>query len=95
MPARVNIYFVIAWRRGTENLLGSSLVRAILCSALTTAAAFIGLCFSTHPGTAGIGQLLTISLAWTLVTTLVFEPALLGPPPRPKEVRHEMAAAKG
>ena len=29
-----------------------------------------------------MGELLMISLGWTLVTTLFFLPALLGPPPR-------------
>jgi hypothetical protein len=28
-----------------------------------------------------MGELLVISLAWTLLTTLFFLPALLGPPP--------------
>jgi uncharacterized protein len=77
-----NIYFVIAWRSGETNLLESSLTRAVLFSALTTATAFGSLWFSTHPGTASMGKLLMISLGWTLVTALLFEPALLGPPPR-------------
>ena len=77
-----NIYFVIAWRSGASNLLQSSLTRAVLFSALTTASAFGSLWLSPHPGTASMGKLLLISLAWTLVTALLFEPALLGPPPR-------------
>ena len=76
-----NIYFVIAWRNGETNLLRSSLARAVLFSALTTGASFGSLIISTHPGTAGIGELLMIALGWTLVTALVFEPALLGHPP--------------
>ncbi len=76
-----NIYFVIAWRNGETNLLSSSLARAVLFSALTTGAAFGSLILSPHPGTAGIGELLMIALGWTLVTALLFEPALLGPPP--------------
>ena len=36
---------------------------------------------SVHPGTASMGELLMISLFWTLVTTLFLSPALLGPPP--------------
>jgi hypothetical protein len=35
-----NIYFVMAWRNGTGDLLSSSLTRAILYSALTTGTAF-------------------------------------------------------
>ena len=77
-----NIYFVIAWRSGASNLLQSSLTRAVLFSALTTASAFGSLWLSPHPGTASMGKLLLISLAWTLVTALLFEPALLGSPPR-------------
>ena len=76
-----NIYFVIAWRNGETNLLRSSLARAVLFSALTTGASFGALILSPHPGTSGIGELLLISLGWTLVTALLFEPALLGPPP--------------
>jgi len=74
-----NIYFVMAWRSGRTNLLRSSLARAVLFSALTTGTAFGSLWFSSHPGTASMGRLLLISLAWTLATALLFEPALLGP----------------
>ncbi len=76
-----NIYFVVAWRAGARNLLQSSLTRAIIFSALTTASGFGSLWLSSHPGTASMGQLLIISLGWTLFTTLFFLPALLGPPP--------------
>ena len=79
-----NIYFVIAWRNGETNLLRSSLARAVLFSALTTGASFGSLILSPHPGTSGIGELLMIALFWTLVTALLFEPALLGPPPERK-----------
>jgi len=73
-----NIYFVMAWRSGEAKLLQSSLARAVFFSALTTATAFAGLCLSAHPGTASMGELLLISLGWTLVTALLFEPSLLG-----------------
>ena len=76
-----NIYFVVAWRAGSRTLLQSSLTRAIIFSALTTASGFGSLWLSNHPGTASMGELLVISLAWTLFTTLFFLPALLGPPP--------------
>jgi uncharacterized protein len=76
-----NIYFVMAWRRGATHLLQSSLTRAILFSALTTGTAFGSLCLSNHPGTASMGYLLTVSLACTLASSLLFLPALLGPPP--------------
>lgn len=77
-----NIYFVMAWRRGEGNLLESPLTRAVLFSALTTSAAFGSLCLSSHPGTSSMGRLLMLSLAWTLLVALVFEPTLLGPPRR-------------
>jgi hypothetical protein len=72
-----SIYFVIASRESTTGLLQTSLTRAILFSALTTSTAFGSLWLSRHPGTASMGKLLAISLSWTLVTTLIFLPALL------------------
>jgi hypothetical protein len=78
-----NIYFVAAWRAGETAMLRSSLMRAVVFSALTTATAFGALWLSTHPGTASMGRLLMISLGWELVVTLLFRPALLAnPPPR-------------
>ena len=74
-----NIYFVVAWRAGAKNFLQSSLTRAVIFSALTTASGFGTLWLSKHPGTASMGELLMISLGWTLVTTLFVSPALLGP----------------
>ncbi len=76
------IYFVMAWRGGEAHLLRSSLARAVFFSALTTATGFGSLAFSSHPGTAGMGKLLMISLCWTLVTALILQPALMGPPRR-------------
>jgi hopanoid biosynthesis associated RND transporter like protein HpnN len=77
-----HIYFVMAWRAGGEHLLESSLTRAVFFSALTTATGFGSLWASSHPGTASMGKLLMISLLWTLVSALLFQPALMGPPPR-------------
>ncbi|HEY8612163.1 MAG TPA: MMPL family transporter, partial [Roseomonas sp.] len=76
-----NIYFVLAWRAGEHDLLQSSLTRAVVFSALTTATAFGALWLSSHPGTASMGRLLMISLGWELVVTLLFRPALLATPP--------------
>jgi hopanoid biosynthesis associated RND transporter like protein HpnN len=75
-----HIYFVMAWRGGATDLLQSSLARAVLFSAIATGSAFGSLALSHHPGTASMGKILMISLAWTLVCALIFEPALLGPP---------------
>ncbi|WP_174279480.1 MMPL family transporter [Sphingomonas bacterium] len=77
-----HIYFVMAWRGGATALLQSPLARAVLFSALATGTAFGSLWLSHHPGTASMGKILMLSLAWTLVCALVFEPALLGPPRR-------------
>lgn len=74
-----HIYFVMAWWAGGTHLLQTSLARAVLFSALATGAAFGALWFSHHPGTASMGLILMISLVWTLICALIFEPALLGP----------------
>jgi len=80
-----NIYFVVAWRAGAKNLLQSSLTRAVIFSAMTTATGFGPLWLSIHPGTSSMGELLMISLFWTLMTTLFLSPALLGPPPKKRD----------
>ncbi len=72
-----NIYFVMNWRAGRRDPLGSATARAIVFSALTTGSAFGSLAWSAHPGTASMGALLLISLACTLFASLVFIPALL------------------
>jgi hypothetical protein len=77
-----HIYFVMAWSTGAQNLLQSSLARAVMFSAFATGTAFGSLWLSTHPGTASMGKILMISLIWTLICALIFEPALLGPPPK-------------
>jgi uncharacterized protein len=76
-----HIYFVMSWRSGGSHLLTSSLARAVFFSALTTATGFGSLWLSSHPGTASMGKLLMISLIWTLVSALIFQPALMGAPP--------------
>jgi uncharacterized protein len=79
-----NIYFVMNWREGRRAVLASPTARAILFSALTTATAFGSLALSHHPGTASMGDLLLISLGCTLLSSLLFIPALLAslnPPP--------------
>ncbi|MGO9007718.1 MAG: MMPL family transporter [Beijerinckiaceae bacterium] len=74
------IYFVMAWRGGTINLLQTSLTRAIFFSAMTTATAFGSLWLSNHPGTSSMGKLLALSLVCTLAAAILFQPALMGPP---------------
>ncbi len=82
-----NIYFVMNWRDGQHNPLGSATARAILFSALTTGTAFGSLALSAHPGTASMGMLLLISLGCTLLASLVFIPALLASVTRPVDQR--------
>jgi uncharacterized protein len=82
-----NIYFVMNWRAGQHHPLGSATARAILFSALTTGTAFGSLALSGHPGTASMGTLLLISLACTLLASLVFIPALLASMGSPQKDR--------
>jgi uncharacterized protein len=74
------IYFVMAWRSGRTKLLQSSLTRAVIFSAATTATAFGSLWLSSHPGTSSMGKLLALSLACTLAAAVLFQPALMGKP---------------
>ena len=76
-----HIYFVMAWRHGARDLLQTPLTRAVVFSALATGSAFGSLWLSDHPGTSSMGLILMISLVWTLVCALIFEPALLGTAP--------------
>jgi hopanoid biosynthesis associated RND transporter like protein HpnN len=80
-----HIYFVMSWRSGGSHLLTSSLARGVFFSALATATGFGSLWASSHPGTASMGKLLMISLLWTLVSALLFQPALMGPMRRQNE----------
>ena len=77
------IYYIMAWRAGQTGLLQSSLTRAVIFSALTTAAAFASLSLSGHPGTASMGRLLALTLATTMVAAVLFQPLLMG---KPREV---------
>jgi uncharacterized protein len=78
------IYYIMAWRAGRTNLLQSSLTRAVIWSALTTATAFGSLWLSQHPGTSSMGKLLALSLVCTLAAAVLFQPALMGKPRRVK-----------
>jgi hopanoid biosynthesis associated RND transporter like protein HpnN len=74
------IYYITAWRAGQTALLQSSLTRAVIFSAMTTATAFGSLWLSSHPGTSTMGKLLALSLACTLAAAVLFQPVLMGPP---------------
>jgi hypothetical protein len=90
------IYYILAWRRGQTDFLQSALTRAVFFSALLTATAFGSLWLSAHPGTSSMGKLLALSLACTLTSAVLFQPALMGeprkkagdPPPKPDVEQH-------
>jgi uncharacterized protein len=60
-----------------RNLLHTSTSRAVIISGLTTVASFGSLSFSSHPGTASMGQLLTMGVLLTMVCTLLVLPSIL------------------
>lgn len=79
-----SIYFVMNWRQGVVAPLQTGTARAVLFSACTTAAAFGCLAISSHDGTSGMGILLSIALGYSLLSTLIVQPALLAMLPRQK-----------
>jgi predicted RND superfamily exporter protein len=82
------IYYVMAWRAGETNFLQSSLTRAVLFSAATTATAFGSLWFSHHPGTSSMGRLMALALATTLAAAVLFQPALLSTQRKTRPLPH-------
>ncbi len=74
------IYYVMAWRRGSTDLLQSTLTRAVLFSALTTGTAFGSLWLSPEPGLSSMGKLMALALLCTMSAAVLFQPALMGPP---------------
>jgi len=78
------IYYILSWRTGRTKLLQSSLTRAVIFSAATTATAFGSLWLSSHPGTSSMGKLMALSLCCTLAAAVLFQPALMG---RPRAIR--------
>ena len=74
------IYYIMAWRAGSTNLLQSTLTHAVFYSALTTATAFGSLWLSNQPGMSSMGKLMALALVCTLAAAILFQPALMGPP---------------
>ncbi|MCP3903635.1 MAG: MMPL family transporter [Planctomycetes bacterium] len=66
-----------------EALLHTSTARAVVYSAFTTIMSFGNLAFTAHRGTASMGQLLTLGIVFTLLTTLIMLPAFLPAPRSP------------
>ncbi|MCZ6890312.1 MAG: MMPL family transporter [Gammaproteobacteria bacterium] len=65
-----------------QDLLQTATARAIFFSTLTTICSFGTLAFSSHPGTASMGVLLTMGMLLTLVCALFLIPALVPETPR-------------
>jgi uncharacterized protein len=78
------IYYILAWRAGLTSLLQSSLTRAVVFSGMTTATAFGSLWLSSNPGTSSMGELMALALICTMAAAVLFQPALMGPPPTGK-----------
>ncbi len=76
------IYYMLAWRSGRTALVQSTLTRAVIFSAMTTAAAFGSLWMSADPGTSSMGELMALALVCTMAAAVLFQPALMGPPRR-------------
>ncbi|WFU58416.1 MMPL family transporter [Bradyrhizobium pachyrhizi] len=74
------IYYVMAWRAGRLGLLQSTLTRAVLFSAMTTAIAFGSMWASSYPGMSSMGKLMALSLLCTMWAAVFFQPVLMGPP---------------
>jgi hopanoid biosynthesis associated RND transporter like protein HpnN len=89
------IYYIMAWRAGQTDLLQSSLTRAVMFSALTTATAFGSLWLSSHPGTSSMGKLMAMALVTTMAAAVLFQPVLMGPPRDPKPKRFKRLIRAG
>jgi hypothetical protein len=74
------IYYIMAWRAGKIGLLQSTLTRAVIFSAMTTAIAFGSMWASSHPGISSMGKLMALSLLCTMGAAVLFQPVLMGPP---------------
>jgi hopanoid biosynthesis associated RND transporter like protein HpnN len=73
------IFFLRYWTEPPEdgNMLKTSTARAILLSTLTLLISTGSLAFSAHRGIASMGMILTICLAFLMLSTLILLPALL------------------
>jgi hypothetical protein len=74
------IYYIMAWRSGKTALVQSTLTRAVMFSAMTTATGFGSLWLSNDPGTSSMGRLMALALMCTMAAAVFFQPALMGPP---------------
>src|SRR3981189_2059720 len=74
------IYYIMAWRAGKTGLLQSTLTRAVIFSAMTTAIAFGSMWASSYAARSSMGKLMALSLRCTMGAALFFQPVLMGPP---------------
>ena len=77
------IYYMMAWRAGKTGLLQSTLTRAVIFSAMTTAVAFGSMWASSYPGMSSMGKLMALALVCTMAAAVLFQPVLMG---RPRQV---------
>jgi uncharacterized protein len=77
------VYYVMAWRTGKTMLVQSSLTRAVIFSAMTTAIGFGSLWLSPNPGISSMGRLMALALVCSMTAAVLFQPALMGPPRKP------------
>jgi hopanoid biosynthesis associated RND transporter like protein HpnN len=89
------IYYVLAWRTGKTMLVQSSLTRAVIFSAMTTAIAFGSLWLSPNPGISSMGKLMALALVSTMAAAVLFQPALMGPPRNPSSPRPQPPTEPG
>jgi hopanoid biosynthesis associated RND transporter like protein HpnN len=83
------IYYIMAWRAGKTGLLQSTLTRAVIFSAVTTASAFGSMWASSYPGISTMGELMALSLLCTMGAAVFFQPVLMGPPRQVKVYSEE------
>jgi uncharacterized protein len=93
------IYYIMAWRAGKTGLLQSTLTRAVVFSAMTSAVAFGSMWASSYPGMSSMGKLMALALLCTMAAAVLFQPVLMGrprqkdpvPQPSPPHLRHQAA----
>jgi hypothetical protein len=85
------IYYVMAWRAGKTHLLQSTLTRAVIFSALTTATAFGSLWASQSPGLSSMGKLMALALTCTMAAAVLFQPVLMGAPRKSNKLERDAA----
>jgi hypothetical protein len=80
------IYYIMAWRAGKTGLLQSTLTRAVVFSAMTTAVAFGSMWASRYPGMSSMGKLMALALICTMFAAVFFQPVLMG---RPRQISED------